>query len=416
MVLHKKEDTDKMAISELKRYKLRMQVLLYLYTKSLQSALSLSKKIHVSLPTVRSILDDLIEEKIIRIAGMGNSKGGRRPILYSHANDAYYILAIELGHYNGKAQLFNSLNHEISTVHEFSTNINDPKLEEHIDKILNDLTQEAKLEKNKIAALGISMPGLIDAKNGLNRTIKNPEYRNVKQRLSARFKIPVYIENDARMQALGEFVFGKAKNTQNTLVLNWDWGLGLGMILNGQIYQGSNGSAGEFSHIRLSQEGKLCRCGKQGCLETIASAEVLIEMAQEAIKQGATSQLTRLFSKTPEQLKVSDIIQCAQNGDELSISLLNKLGTRLAWGLSILIQLYNPELIVLNGPLIKAHKFILIPIQQTLNQYCLENIINNVELEISEMGEHSGLKGVSVMVFQKIFRDKSADPPAHSQN
>ena len=407
-------DTTKMAISELKRYKLRMQILLYLYKKSPLSALSLSKKIHVSLPTVRSILEELIEEKIVQIAGVGNSQGGRPPMLYSQTSDAYYIIAIELGHHTGKAQLFNNLNQEISSVQEFTTNINDPKLVEHVDKILKKLLKETKLEKNKIAAIGMSMPGLIDANNGLNRTIKNPEYRNVKQRFSARFNIPVYIENDARMQALGEFVFGKAKNTQNTIVLNWNWGLGVGMILNGQIYQGSNGSAGELSHIRILQEGKLCECGKQGCLETIASATVLIEMAQEAIKEGAISQLTTQFSEDPEQVSVSDIIQCAKKGDELSISLLNKLGTKLAWGLSILIQLVNPELIVLNGPLIEARKFILIPIQQTLNQYCLENIINNVKIEISDMGAHSGLKGVAVMVFQKIFRDKSIEPASGS--
>ena len=409
MVLHKKEDTEKMAISELKRYKLRMQIILYLYKKPPQSAATLSKKTHVSLPTVRSILDDLIEEKVVCISGMGDSEGGRRPVLYSHSDDAYYIMAVEFGHFKAKAVILNSLNKNLTAIHEFSTNINDPQLEDQLEAVFNLLLTEAGLGRSKIVAIGMSMPGLIDSEKGINRTIKNTEDRDIKKRVHERFNIPVYVENDARMQALGEFVFGKAKNTKNTLVINWNWGLGLGMILNGQLYQGSNGSAGEFSHIRISQEGKLCECGKQGCLQTIASTQVLLETAQEEVKKGAVSQLTSLFSKDPSKIGVPDIVKSAKNGDELSISLLNKLSTKLAWGLSILIQIYNPELIVLNGPLTNAGKYILMPIQQTLNQYCLENILSHVKIEISEMGENSGLLGVAVMVFQKLFRDKSAD-------
>ena len=412
MVLHKKADTDKMPISELKRYKLRMQIILYLYQKSPQSAASLSKKTHVSLPTVRSILDDLISEKTVCISGVGASKGGRRPVLYSHAEDVFHIMVVEFGHYRAKALLLNSLNKKVTTIHEYETNSDDPLLEDHMEEIFRQLLKESGLSKDQILAIGVSMPGLIDAENCINRTIKKTEDRLIKQRLTNRFHIPVYIENDARMQALGEFVFGKAKNTKNTLVLNWNWGLGLGIILDGQIYQGSNGSAGEFSHIRISPEGRLCECGKQGCLQTIASTRNLLEMAMEEVGKGAVSQLTTLFSDDPQQIKVSDIINCARKGDELAISLLNQISTKLGWGLSILIQLFNPELIVLNGPLTKADKYILIPIQQTLNQYCLENILNNVKIEISEMGDNSGLKGVSVMVFQKIFRDKSSDTHA----
>ncbi len=409
MVLQKKEDTERMAISELKHYKLRMQALLHLYQHTLLSASSLSKKTHVSLPTVRSVLEELTQEGKVKLAGVGISKGGRRPILYSHTDDGYYILAIEIGHYKAKASLFNSLNSELSSTVEYTTNIDDTTLEAKTEKVLQSLLKEAGIFREKILATGVSMPGIIDVKSGINRTIKNQQNQNIKARLSAQLKMPVIIENDARMQALGECVFGKAQKTKNTLVLNWNWGLGLGIILNGQIYHGSSGNAGEFSHIRVVPNGKLCECGKQGCLQTIASARALIEMAQERLAAGAISQLTSLVANAPSQLTIEAIIACAKKGDELSISLLNELSKKLGWGLSILIQLYNPELIVLNGPLSQAQQYVLFPIQQTINQYCLENIQNNVRIEISELGEKSGLKGVAVMVFQQIFRDKSID-------
>ncbi len=409
MVLHKKEDTERMAISELKRYKLKMHILRLLYHKSPQSASVLSKKTNVSLPTIRSILDDLIDDKIVCSTGIGDSQGGRKPTIYSISSDAFYILAVELGHYKAKAVIYNSLNNEISSIQEFETNIDDPKLEITVEKILDSLLKETGLAKDKIAAIGLSMPGLIDSENGINRTIKKPDDRNIVDRLSRQLKIKTYIENDARMQALGEFVFGKAKSTSNTLVINWSWGLGLGMILNGEIYNGSNGCAGELSHIRIEEEGDMCECGKRGCFQTIAGAQNLLNMALAELKKGTISQLTSKFAHEPGEMKPADIINCAKKGDELSISLLTSISTRLAWGLSILIQLYNPELIVLNGPLTKASQYILIPIQHALNQYCLENISENVRIEISEMGEHSGLKGVAVMVFQRLFRDKSAN-------
>ncbi|MCW0484285.1 ROK family transcriptional regulator [Gaoshiqia sediminis] len=409
MILHKKEETQKMAISELKRYKLRMQIIRLLYKRKLQSASELSKKINVSLPTVRSILEDLIAKKVAVALGSGNSQGGRKPIIYSLAADAFFILAVELGQYRGKAVIFNTMNEEVSPVRGFDTSIDDPLLEEKLEKIVDQLLTETGLPDIKITAVGISMPGLVDSENGINRTIKRTEDRNIAARLTKRFGIRTYIENDARMQGLGELIFGKARNTNNTLVINWNWGLGLGMVLNGDIYSGATGCAGELSHIRIMENGKLCECGKRGCLQTIAGAQHLLDMAREEIARGTISQLTSQFGERPQELTPVDIINCAKKGDELSISLLTTLSTNLAWGISILIQLYNPELIVLNGPLTQAGQFILIPVRQALNKYCLESTSESVRIEISDMGEHSGLKGVAVMVFKKIFRDKSIE-------
>jgi predicted NBD/HSP70 family sugar kinase len=409
MALTKKEDPGNMAIIELKRYKLRMHILKSLYKKGMQSASLLAKKTNVSLPTVRSVLDDLISEKIIWASGIGDSIGGRKPVIYSLEKDAYYILAVEMGHYAAKATIVDCLNNNRTGVQEFETNIDDPELEKKLGNVMDILLREAGLEKDKIAAIGVGMPGLIDSVNGINKTIKDPEAQNIGERLSRYFNIRVLIENDARMQALGEFVFGKAKNTENTLVVNWSWGLGLGMILNGEIYRGSNGCSGEFSHIRITENGSLCECGKRGCLQTIAGARYLLNKAREEVQKGTISQLTSRFESRTQEMTPADIIACAKKGDELSIALLTKISTNLGWGLSILIQLYNPELIVLNGPLAKGGQYVLIPIQQSLNQYCLTNISEHVRIEISDMGESSGLQGVAVMVFQKLFRDKSLE-------
>lgn len=409
MTPNRKIDPRHMAVTELKRYKLKMHILKTLYKKGMQSASSLTKKTNVSLPTVRSVLDELIQEGVVFESGIGASNGGRKPVVYSLAKDAYFILAVEIGHYMARATIVDCQNVNRTGIQEFETNIDDPDFEKKLEKTMYYLLREAGLEKDRISVIGIGMPGLIDSDQAINSTIKDPAARNIGERVSKHFNIRTLIENDARMQALGEFVFGKARNTMNTLVVNWNWGLGLGIILNGEIYKGANGCAGEFSHIRIVENGNLCECGKRGCIQTIAGARYLLTMAREEVRKGTISQLTSLFSNKPQDITPADVINCAQKGDELAISLLNVLSTNMAWGLSILIQLCNPEKIVLNGPLSKGGQYVLIPIQQAINQYCLTSISHHVRIEISDLGDYSGLQGVAVMGFQKLFRDKSID-------
>lgn len=405
MINSKSEITDSMPMSELKRHKQRMHILRLLYKKGALSASSLSKKINISLPTTRTLLDELIRQEVICLSGIGESIGGRKPQIYTLAGDSFYVFAIEMGHYKANAVISNSQNQWLTQVREFETNINDPYIELKIEAVFNELLKSSKISKSKIEAIGISMPGLIDSENGVNKTIANPQYANIAERISNHLGIQVFIENDARMQALAEFEFGAARNTQNSLVINWSWGLGLGMIANGKIYNGSTGNSAELSHIRLADDGDLCECGKRGCFQTLAGAKKLVEQAKEEIQNGTITQLATLFGASPEKLTPADVIDCAQKGDELSIKLLSQLGNRMAWGLSILIQLMNPELIVLNGPLIKADQYVLMPIRQALNQYCLQSILENVRVEFSQAGEHAGLKGVTAMVYNKLFVD-----------
>jgi predicted NBD/HSP70 family sugar kinase len=226
---------------------------------------------------------------------------------------------------------------------------------------------------------------------------------NIRQRLQSTFNKEVFIDNDARMQAYGEYMFGEARGNDNAIVINWNWGLGLGMILNGECYSGSTGFAGEFSHIRLDEEGELCICGKRGCLETLASATALITMAKEGIAAGKVSQLTEKFKDDIDNMMPKNIIKAAKKGDEFAISILNKVGMAMGKGLSLIIQLLNPKVIVLSGQLSKANQYVLTPIQQSLNKHCLENISRNIEIKLSKHGEDSGLLGITAMLYHRLF-------------
>jgi len=405
MILITKEEAKHLSINNLKRYRLRKMMLRYLYEERFVSAAEVSQKISVSLPTTKTLLDELIALGAAMTSGIGDSRGGRKPALYSLVAGAFYVITIGIEHYSAKIAIFDSHNELVTEIRTVQTNLNHPDLAEKLHDVSMELIHEARIDDSKIVAVGVYMPGLVNSATGINYAIKNEAYQNIGKTLKKRFGKTIYIDNDARMQALGEFIFGKAKDSRNALVINWSWGLGLGMILNGQLYGGSTGFAGEFGHIKLEENGVLCYCGKRGCLETIASSQSILNMAISGIENGTISQLTTRFSENLSSLMPEDVVNAARAGDEFSISILNKVGNSFGKGLAILIQLLNPEIIVLGGPISKAQQFILTPIQQTLNQDCLEKISNIVRIEISEIDDHSGLLGLCARLFQKVLGD-----------
>lgn len=405
MIFDGDQKTSELSVNELKKYRQRKRILYLLYRHKKLSAPEISKFLGISLPTALVLLNDLVRLGYVLEKGTGLSTGGRKPLMYGLSGDSIYVIVCDMGRYQARMALFNANNEISGQIEYIKTDIDDPDLIDKLSHAAGSIVETSKVPENRIFGFGIDMPGLVNSDNGINYTIKTEEFRNVKERLQSRFHKLVYVDNDARMQAFGEYVFGAAKGKKNALVVNWSWGIGLGMILNGKLYGGTTGFAGEFSHIQLTDNGELCICGKRGCLETIASANSLLRMAENGIKKGIVSHLTKKFASQIQTLTPEEIIATARLGDEFAISLLNKIGLALGKGLSIVIQLLNPEIIVLGGPLARANRYSLTSIQQSINKHCLENISENVEIKISDIGEKSGLLGTSAMLFQKLFSD-----------
>lgn len=401
----------KMTVNELKKYRLKKKILRLLYEEGSCSGPELGKQLGISLPTALILVNDLIGEKLVVPRGAGVSTGGRKPSMYGLSGDSLYVIACDMGRYSAKMALFNVHNQRVSALRSVDTHIDDPELVEKLYRAAEALVAETGIPAEKIAGVGVDMPGLVDAHQGINFTIKDQARQPVRDLLGRRFQKLVYVDNDARMQAFGEYTFGKARGCRNALIVNWSWGLGLGMILNGRLYGGTTGFAGELSHIRMADDGELCICGKRGCLETLASSNAILRLARKGIAEGRISQLTRQFAGRPGELTVEQVIAAARLGDEFSISVLSETGLAFGKGLSYLIQLLNPEVIVLGGPVSKANQFVLTPIQQALNRYCLEHILGNTTVVTSDMDEDSGLLGTASMLYQFLFSDFQTAAP-----
>ncbi len=395
----------KVSSAEMNKIRQKKQLLSLLRTHGSTSAPELSKWLKTSLPTCIVLLNDLISAGYVKNFGIGESSGGRKPNLYGLPEDGFYVISCDFARFSANIAILDCYHQFVTPVLEVNTTIDDPLLVDKLFEAAHRMMTEYHIPEDKIYGVGVDMPGLINSKTGVNYTIKDKRRQNIGRDLKNRFNKQVYIDNDARMHAFGEFYFGAAKGFKDAIIIHWSWGLGLGIFVNGQLCSGKNGFAGEFSHIPIVENGELCICGKRGCLETIASSNTILRRVQQGIENDDVSSLIREFKNNPEKVTPEDVINSARQGDEFCISILNEVGTAMGKGLSYIIQLLNPEIIVLSGPLSKAKQYILSPIQQSLNRFCLEKISESTLLVISDMGDQSALLGTSEMIFQKVFTE-----------
>ncbi|HAH24078.1 MAG TPA: sugar kinase, partial [Prolixibacteraceae bacterium] len=199
---------------------------------------------------------------------------------------------------------------------------------------------------------------------------------------------------------------GAARSKRNVLAIHIDWSIGLGIIVNGKLYKGRDGFAGELGHLPMLDNGILCKCGKQGCLETIASGTAVARLVIEEMKAGRSSMLGQLVDEDLEKIEIRKVVQAATMGDQYSISILANAGQWIGKGLAYLIQIFNPELIILGGRMSEAHQFILPPIQQAIHIFCNLELANGIQIKVSELGRQAGAQGVAALLLEHVL-DKS---------
>jgi len=371
-----------------------------------QEQLTLSEiidKMELSTPTVQSLLDELTTEGLVEVKGSAVSRGGRRPMLYGLVKHSLFVVAIDIGRQSSRLAVFDNDNEIVAGIKYAPIKLEkNEKLLDQIVQLTNDLVKEYGIDSSRIVGVGISMPGLVDPKNGINYTALNID-PSPKVILEKEFNRPVFFINDAQAKALAEFRFGKAKGKQNVMVIHLGSGLGTGIILNGKPYFGTHGFSGEFSHIPVSDNGYLCHCGKRGCLETVASGIALTRYALDGLKAGEMSVISSLVDGKLEDINYKTVIHAAARGDQFAIRGIQKIGRELGKGLAILVQILNPELIILGGKLSEAGRYLLTPIEQSLQQYTFPIICDDVEIVLSGLGDKANLLGSVIHLMENVF-------------
>ncbi len=389
----------------------KSQIIRQLFFSENLSCLDLSNKIDKSLPFVNRLLSELIEEGVVMETGYAPSSGGRRPLMYSLKTGILYVIAVAMDQFVTRIALMDMQNREIAFLEKLDLNLAEEKnaLAILTGKI-QSVIEKSKTTKDHITGIGIAIPGFVDTKTGINYTFLTQQNKSVTAHIAEQTGLPVFIDNDSSVVALAEFRFGTARGKKNAMVVNLGWGIGLGMVLDEKLFRGNDGFAGEFSHIPLFTNGKLCSCGKHGCLETESSLLIITEKAREGMQDGILSQMKGLLGNENAEKDCNVLMEAAGKGDRFAVSLFSDAGYVIGRGLAILIHIINPEMIILSGRGAAAGKLWLAPIQQALNEHCIPRLADKTQLEISALGYQAEIVGAAALVmenFEKIFMTKN---------
>ncbi|WP_184544719.1 ROK family protein [Mucilaginibacter sp. FT3.2] len=385
-----------------KHYLLRNDLIKHFYYNKKLTLTELSKLTHKSLPLVTNTVNSLIDDGYVLEHDFAPSTGGRRALTFL-LNDKKqrYIVAVAVDQLLTQVviyDLFNGVKMESEAKELILTNT--VGLIETFTGFLKDYIFRSGIPAEQILGIGIGMPGFVNAELGVNHTFFKPEEDiSLKKYLTRELCLPVFIDNDSSLIALAELKFGKGKKLKDVLVVNVGWGIGLGMIVNGGLFRGHSGYAGEFSHIPLSESNKLCSCGKRGCLEVDTSLVVMIERAKTEMDAGASSSMVQVYKDT-NKLSVNNFLNAAKAGDPLAVSIVSDAAFLIGKGISTLIHIMNPQLIVLSGRGSIAGKILMAPIQQAINEFCIPWLAEQTEIQVSKLASESELLGAATLVIE----------------
>jgi len=269
----------------------------------------------------------------------------------------------------------------------------------NIKQAIIDLAKETKIDISTIEAIGFGFPGQIDYKNGIVRMLPNiPGWVNVPvaKIMEEEFKVPTRLDNDVRCAALGELNFGAGKGCENLVCITVGTGIGSGIILNGKLIRGASNAAGEIGHIKLTlHDGPLCGCGDFGCFEAYASGPTIVAMAREYIAGGKSSKYKEMAT---EELSPYIVAQAALQGDVVAKRIYTKMGETIGVGLSSVVNLLNPEKIIIGGGVAEAGDILLEPIRKTIAKRAMPIQAAAVEIVPAQLGNSAGVIGASLLI------------------
>lgn len=352
-------------------------VLKIIYIKGPISKSNLSELSSLSRVTITKIIDDLIKEELILLKSKGESTGGRQPYLYEFNYNNFSTIGIDIGESEIRgivADLKGKIIYE--KVSKFSKEMHKNRVNVVIEesaKLIEYLQKQSNIVLRKLIGVGISFPGTVDPETGeiydspnlggIGLLLKKLFYKKIK------CKVPLFIENDANAGAFGEYWFGAGKDKDFLLYIFAGEGTGCGLVIDGKIYRGLNHAAADIGHTIIDINGRKCRCGNYGCVETFTSYSSIVRRFEERVKQWGESSSMSIKEENNNNIeKVNEIINEAKKNDQLSLKIIEETGRILGFASLNLINLYDPNILILGGRLSTADKLIMDPLEKIIRE------------------------------------------------
>ncbi len=365
----------------------------------------LSKELDLSVPTVTKFITELKEQGLITEFGKVHTPGGRHPIVYGLNPTSAYFVGVDMTRHHLNLALMdftgNIVNHlmGISYTYENTTESLD-LLCGHIQNFI-DKTGDYK---KKIYNINLNIPGRVNPESGYSYSSFYFSEIPLTETLSKKLNYNVGIDNDTRAMAFGEYMKGAVEGEQDVIFVNISWGLGIGIIIDGKPYYGKSGFSGEFGHFPIFDNEILCHCGKKGCLETEASGSAIHRTVLERIAKGESTILTEQVSNIKD-LTLTDIIKATNMEDPLCIEIVEEVGNILGKYIAGLINIFNPELLVIGGQVAETEGFIVLPIRNSIRKYSLNLVNKDSRIVSSKLKNKAGIIGACMVARSRLFAE-----------
>ncbi|WP_330299154.1 ROK family transcriptional regulator [Streptomyces sp. NBC_00503] len=343
----------------------------------------------LSAATVSNIVRELKEAGTVEVTD--TSAGGRRARSVSLSGDAGIVIGVDFGHTHLRVAVGN-LAHQVLAEESEPLDVDASWVDgfDRAEALVGRLIAGIGVGLDKVIGVGLGVPGPIDVESGtLGSTAILPGWAgiNPRQELSQRLGVPVYVDNDANLGALGELVWGSGRGVKDLAYIKVASGVGAGLVINGQIYRGPGGTAGEIGHITLDESGPVCRCGNRGCLETFAAARYVLPLLQS--------------SHGPE-LTMERVVELARGGDPGCRRVITDVGRHIGSGVASLCNLLNPSRVVLGGSLADAGELVLAPIRESVGRYAIPSAARQLSVLTGSLGGRAEVLGALALVLSEM--------------
>lgn len=343
----------------------------------------------LSAATVSNIVRELKDGGTVEVTP--TSAGGRRARSVSLSGDAGIVIGVDFGHTHLRVAIGN-LAHQVLAEEAEPLDVDASSAQGfgRAEALVNRLAQTTGIGRDKVIGVGLGVPGPIDVESGtLGSTAILPGWTgiNPSEELSARLGVPVYVDNDANLGALGEMVWGAGRGAKDLAYIKVASGVGAGLVIDGQIYRGPGGTAGEIGHITLDESGPVCRCGNRGCLETFAAARYVLPLLQPSYGGDLT---------------MERVVQLAREGDPGCRRVVADVGRHIGSGVANLCNLLNPSRVVLGGDLAEAGELVLGPIRESVSRYAIPSAARQLAVAPGALGGRAEVLGALALVLSEM--------------
>jgi predicted NBD/HSP70 family sugar kinase len=361
------------------------------------SQADLARRLGLARSTVLAIVDDLLDWGLLKELGPGVSVGGRRPMRLTLDDSAFHLVGVDIGAKH-VAVVAMSLGAKVLArqYREFATRDDPQGTLSLVETLIARVLVESRSGRRELVGIGVGVPSPVDVRSpGHVSSVVMPLWTgiDVAARLQTRFGVPVQVENDANLGALWEARWGNGVHVDNMAFIKVATGIGAGLVVNGKIYRGSRGVAGEIGHLSIDPTGPECVCGLRGCLNTLVGTEPLLARAK-----GATSGRKRRSFERLEHL-----LAAAKEGDRAAVDTLEFAGRQLGLGVGALLNLFNPALVVIGGGLVDAGELLMGPLRQTVAKHCFSENFMHARILTSKPGEFATARGAATLILDASF-------------